>query len=160
MATGQARLTAADLASLRAVQAIQQGQLRELRKALVACAPETRDKPAFITARGCLRAPVNHAVINGRMNGGLMSSLANKMLPGACYRQLLSSANGMRFLAMTASNVSRSWFDISPTGRRDALNGVVALAQETTALQQSTRVNPKICQKSQRPPATSRTGTL
>jgi hypothetical protein len=91
-----AAATAADLRSLRYARTTAAVQLRVAGRALRGCPP--RPQVAVRRWRECVRWPLAHLAIDGRISGGMLYSIAGREGLGRCRALAMGEANTLRIL--------------------------------------------------------------
>jgi hypothetical protein len=109
--TRAASTSAAELASLRATRRIARQQLREAARALSGCRGPVHG-PAW---RDCVRWPLAHVAFSGRLSAGVLYAMAQDL--GACRKQAMGEANGLRLIAGQADELVRGLANTSRLAR-------------------------------------------
>jgi hypothetical protein len=91
-----AAATAADLRSLRYARNTAAVRLRDADRALRGC--PRRPQVAVRRWRACVRWPLAHLAIDGRISGGVLYSIAGREGLGRCRAQAMGEANELRLL--------------------------------------------------------------
>jgi hypothetical protein len=91
--------------SLRAARRIAGGQLRAAGQELQSCPSRTPE--ATLSWRDCVRWPLAHLAIDGRVSGGILYAIAERGGLGECREQALGEASGLRLLGNVSDQVVR-----------------------------------------------------
>jgi hypothetical protein len=86
----------AGVQSLRSARTIAGRQLRKAGRELRTCARRT--PASMLSWRSCVRWPLAHLVIDGRVSGGVLYAIAERGGIGHCREQALGEASGLRLL--------------------------------------------------------------
>jgi hypothetical protein len=128
-ARGQA-ISAADAGSVLAVRRIAARQLREAGRQVQTC--------AGAGGRGngarCVRWPLAHLAVAGRVNARLLYGLGEPLPLGRCRETAMAAGGGMRVLGGSADQLVRGVADTSATGRRETAQRLGALPGLIAAL--------------------------
>lgn len=103
--------SSAAVQSLRAARAIAKRQLGDAERELRGCAPGS---PASTLGwRDCIRWPLAHLAIDGRISGGVLYAIAQRGQLGHCREQALGEASGLRLLGGLSDQVVRGLHNTS-----------------------------------------------
>lgn len=91
--------------SLRAARRIADGQLRDVARELESCAPRTQ--VSALRWRDCVRWPLAHLAIDGRVSGGVLYAIVEREGLGYCREQALGEASGLRLLGSLTDQLVR-----------------------------------------------------
>ncbi len=95
----------ASVRSLRAARRIAGGQLRAAGRDLDSC--PSRSPVATLSWRDCVRWPLAHLAIDGRVSGGVLYAIAEHGGLGRCRAQALGEASELRLLGSQSDQVVR-----------------------------------------------------
>jgi hypothetical protein len=141
--------TGGDLTSVRRMRAIVLTQLRRAQRLLRPCgAPASiaRSRIALADWRHCARWPLARLGMDGRMDGGILSTLGGHLPAGGCREAVLGRANGMALIGAEAEAVVHGLWDVSPGGRAETAQGAASVAGLIGAMRRAWRGSPlRLC---------------
>jgi hypothetical protein len=97
--------TRAAVQSLRAARGIANRQLGDADRELRGCAPGS--PVSTLGWRDCVRWPLAHLAVDGRISGGVLYSIGQRGQLGHCREQALGEASGLRLLGGLSDEVVR-----------------------------------------------------
>jgi hypothetical protein len=137
--------TDGDLSSVRRMRAIALTQLGRAQRLLRPCgepAGIARTRLALADWRRCARWPLARLGMDGRMDGGILSTLGGHLPAGGCRDAVLGRANGMALLGAEAEALVRGFWDVSPGGRAETEQGATSVAGLIASMRRAWRGSP------------------